>query len=160
MITYTEAVNAISSFIAWWKSPWAKAFVFLLSTFIIYLPISTVIYTQISMWVKDKANRTILYISLLLSVLASMTLSAYVIIGIQAVIKWYTTPMGPPLPYVVAALAYQPFWVSVFAVTIIIVCTPIWWAAISLSKIDKMFTIYVASKFRATSISNERAKKE
>jgi hypothetical protein len=71
--------------------------------------------------------------------------------------EWVDKMMGP-----IFGLPYNDFWVIALIIIGIILCIvfgiPIWWISVSLSKIAKMFTIYVASRFRATSIKNERAK--
>lgn len=73
--------------------------------------------------------------------------------------EWIGKAMGP-----VFGLPYNDFWVIALIIIGVILCIvfgiPVWWIAISLSKIAKTFIDFLGSRFRAMSISNERSKKE
>jgi len=73
--------------------------------------------------------------------------------------EWVIKIMGP-----VFGLPYNDFWVIALIIIGFVLCIvfgiPVWWIAISLSKIAKTFADFLGSRFRAMSISNERSKKE
>jgi hypothetical protein len=75
---------------AWIDHFWVKILVFLAFWVIFYLPISSILYVQATMWLKGNANK---WIVLMTSILAA-GMSTIVCILINGFAVWWTSPMN------------------------------------------------------------------
>jgi hypothetical protein len=107
----------------WIDHFWVKMLVFLAFLVIFYLPISSILYVQAAMWLKENVNKWVVGMSLILAA-GSSTIVCILINGFAV---WWTSPFNVYyLPLSVIDPGYVNLWVP-FIIVAAVAGVAIWY---------------------------------